>query len=72
MKGPSGISVDTRVQIKSSEVKQDDRSESLLVAKSTGSLPEGFDLGVDGFGCGVGEPMLDVAHDPVESIPPTE
>ena len=35
-KGPSGFSVGSRGQIKTSKVKQDDRSESLFIAESTG------------------------------------
>jgi hypothetical protein len=53
-KDASGISVGNRIEIESSQVEQNDRSKSLLVTKPAGRLPEGFNLRVDAFGCGVG------------------
>jgi len=37
-------------------MEKNDRWESLVVAKAEGSLPEGFDRGVDAPGGGVGAP----------------
>ena len=62
--GTSRISVGNRVEIETCQLEQNDRSKSLLVTKPAGRLPQGFDLRVDASGCGVGEPMLEVAHDP--------
>ena len=47
----------SRVQIKAFEIKQDDRSKPLFVAKPASRLAEGFNLGVDPLCGGIGDPM---------------
>jgi hypothetical protein len=42
-------------------MKQDDRTQSLFIAKPTSRLAEGFNLGVDALCGGVGDPMFAVS-----------
>ena len=56
----------SRVEIKASEMKQDDRSQPLFVAEPTGRLPKGFNLGVDPLCGGVGDSMFAVRQNTVQ------